>query len=64
MAFLSPAVWEVRSTGAAANGGAFDATSGTPGTDFSQQDAAQIAYTDMVIDGTTNTILLADRQWL
>ncbi len=31
-------------------------TSGTWGVDYSQQDAAKIAFTDMVIDGTTNTI--------
>lgn len=56
MAFLSPVAWEVRATnGSDTNGGGFDATSGTPGTDFSQQDAAQQAYTDLVIDGATNT---------
>jgi hypothetical protein len=34
------------------------ATTGTgpPGTDYSQQDAAQITYTDLVIDATTNTL--------
>lgn len=46
--------WEIRTTGSDTNGGGFDATSGTPGTDFSQQDAAQISYTDLVI-GTPNT---------
>lgn len=53
MAFASSVVWECRSTGSDNNGGAFDPTSGVPGTDFSQQDAAQIAYTDMVIGATT-----------
>jgi hypothetical protein len=45
MALLAPLVWEVRAgAGAATNGGAFDPTSGTPGTDYSQQDAAQISW--------------------
>lgn len=48
-------VWEVRTTGSDANGGGFDPTSGTPGTDYSVQDSAQVTYTDLVIDGTTNT---------
>lgn len=55
MAFLGPMQWDVRTTGNTANGGGFDAASGAPGTDYSTQDAAQIAYTDMVIDATTNT---------
>lgn len=55
MAFAASVVWDVRTTGSDANGGGFDPTSGVPGTDYSQQDAAQITYTDMVIDGTTNT---------
>lgn len=55
MAFASSMVWEVRQDGNAANGGGFDPTSGTPGTDYSQQAAAQVAYTDLVIDGTTAT---------
>lgn len=53
MAFASSVVWEVRTTGSDNNGGGFDATSGIPGTDFSQQTAAQITYTDMVIGATT-----------
>lgn len=55
MAFLSPMAWEVRTTGSDNNGGGFDATSGTPGTDYSQQTSPQVAYTDLVIDPTTNT---------
>jgi hypothetical protein len=55
MAFASSVAWEVRSTGSDTNGGGFDAVSGVPGTDRSQQDAAQTTYTDLVIDGTTNT---------
>lgn len=55
MAFAATVEWEVRTTGSDSNGGGFDPTSGTPGTDYSQQNSAQIAYTDLVIDGTTNT---------
>lgn len=55
MAFTQYVEWDVRTTGSDANGGGFDPVSGTPGTDYSQQDAAQIAYTDLVIDGATNT---------
>ncbi len=45
--------WEVRTTGSDSNGGGFDIA--TAGTDYSQQDSSQVTYTDMVIDGTTNT---------
>jgi hypothetical protein len=60
MAFASTMVWEVRTTGSDSNGGGFDPTSGTPGTDYSQQDSPQITYTDLVIDGTTNTKCTSD----
>lgn len=53
MALNAAIVWEVRTTGNANNGGGFKA--GAAGTDYSQQDAAQYNYTDLVIDGTTNT---------
>lgn len=46
--------WEVRTTGSDTNGGGF--VSGASGTDFSQQDAAQQAYTDLVIGGTTTQL--------
>lgn len=55
MAFAATVAWEVQTGGNDANGGGFDAVSGTPGTDYSQQTAAQVAFTDLVIDGTTNT---------
>ncbi len=48
-------VWEVRTTGSNNNGGGWDSASS--GTDYSQQDAAQVTYTDLVIDGVTNTKL-------
>src|SRR5579871_300772 len=55
MAFNAGMIWDVRSGGSDSNSGGFDPTVAAPGTDFSQQNAAQIAYTDLVIDGTTNT---------
>jgi hypothetical protein len=53
MAFTATLEFDVRTTGSDANGGGFDPT--TAGTDYSQQDSAQVAYTDLVIDATTNT---------
>jgi hypothetical protein len=56
MALSAATVWEVRpATGSNNNGGGFVA--GASGTDRSQQDSAQITYTDLVIDATTNTKL-------
>jgi len=52
MAFSSSTVWEVRTTGSDSNGGGYS----SGGVDYSQQDTAQVALTDMVINGTTNTI--------
>lgn len=52
----STAVWEVRTTGNIANGGGFNGAGSSPGTDFSQQDAAQIAFTDLVIGVTTTEL--------
>jgi hypothetical protein len=54
-ALSSTLVWEVRTTGNSANGGAFRA--GATGTDYSQQDTAQVSYTDLTVDATTNTIV-------
>lgn len=54
MALPATLVWEVRPTNGTANaGGGFKA--GGSGTDFSQQNAVQVAYTDLVIDAVTNT---------
>jgi hypothetical protein len=48
-------VWEVRGgAGSDSNGGGFDPGVTSPGTDYSQQNSAQISYTDLVI-GSTNT---------
>ncbi len=53
MAFTKTTEWDVRSTGSDNNGGGFDTSSS--GTDYSTQDAAQVTYTDLVIDAATNT---------
>ena len=54
MAFPATLVWEYRTTGNNLNAGIFDPSLG--GVDYSQQDAAQVAFTDLVI-GATNTQL-------
>lgn len=51
--------WDVRTTGSDNNGGGFDSTVASPGTDFSQQNSAQVAYTDLVIGGTTTQLTSA-----
>lgn len=53
MAFTAAVEWDVRTTGDDANGGGFAVGSG--GTDFSQQDAAEHEYDDLVIDASTAT---------
>lgn len=55
MAFSAGTLWRVRTGGSSSNGGGFDPTVGSPGTNYTIQDAQQITYTDMVIDATTNT---------
>lgn len=52
-ALPSTGVIEVRTAGSNNNGGGFDASVASPGTDFSQQNSAQIAFTDLVIGATT-----------
>ena len=59
MAHPATLVWEIRPTnGTADAGGGFDPAVASPGTDFSQQDAVQVAYTDLVI-GASNTLTSA-----
>ena len=57
MALQSSTVWEVRTTGTDSNGGGFAAALG--GTDYSQQDAPQVAFTDLVIGATTTQLTSA-----
>lgn len=56
-AIAATTVWEVRTTGDATNGGGFNPAQTDAGTDYSQQDAAQLSSTDlaMATGGTTLT---------
>jgi hypothetical protein len=61
MALSAGSVWEIRpSAGSDTNGGGFDPTVTTPGTDFSQQNGTQQAYTDLVAP-TSTTLTSAAR---
>ena len=53
------AQWNVRTDGAATNGGFFDAGVTSPGTDYSLPATPQISFTDMVIQTTTTTFVSA-----
>lgn len=46
MALATTTNWEVRTTGAADNGGGFDPVLGASATDYSQQDAAELSLAD------------------
>ncbi len=54
MALSATQVWEVRTTGSDANGGAFKV--GASGTDYSQQDAPQVSYTDLATQATSSQV--------
>ncbi len=45
--------WEVRTTGVDTNGGGFNPSETSAGTDYSQQNGAQFSYTDIIIQATT-----------
>ncbi len=51
MAIAATTVWEVRATATAnnVNGGGFNSANAAPGTDYSQQDAAQKTHNDLVL---------------
>lgn len=51
MALPAATTWEVRTGGSDSNGGAF--VTGASGVDYSQQDAAQTSYTDLVLATAT-----------
>lgn len=55
----STAQHDVRTTGVDTNSGCFDPSVASPGTDFSQQNAAQVTYSDLVIGATTTQITSA-----
>lgn len=57
MALAAATVWEVRTTGAATNGGGFNASrDAVNGVDYSQQDAAQLALTDLAMAQSSTTL--------
>lgn len=56
MALSIGSIYEVRTGGSDSNGGGFDPTVASPGTDYSQQNSAQVAYTDLVIGATTTNL--------
>lgn len=51
--------WDVRTTGSDNNGGGFDPTVSAPGTDYSQQNSPQVAFTDLVVGSTTTQLTSA-----
>lgn len=51
MAIATETIWEVRSTGSSTNGGGFKDLNPGTSVDYSQQDAAQLALTDIASDG-------------
>ena len=55
-ALSSGTYWEVRTTGDNDNGGCYDAVN-NGGTDYSQQDAAQLSLTDLATPGAASTTL-------
>jgi hypothetical protein len=57
MALSASIHWDVRTTGSDTNGGGFK--NGATGTDYSQQDAAEVTYTDLVIGGTNTQLTSA-----
>lgn len=52
-------IFEVRSGGSDLNGGGFDPTVASPGTDYSQQDSAQLSFTDLHITATNTQVTSA-----
>src|ERR1700685_3039345 len=50
---------DVRTTGSDVNGGGFDPTVAIPGTDYSQQNMPQVAFTDLTVGATTTQLTSA-----
>jgi hypothetical protein len=59
MAILATAVWEMRASGAVDNGGGYDTGIANAGTDYSLQDAAELALTDLACTTGTSTLTSA-----
>ncbi len=60
MAITANTVYEFRTTGDDLNGGGYDGTIASAGTDWSQQDAAQYSYTLAATSGAGAVVLAAD----
>jgi hypothetical protein len=62
MAVNATAIWRVRPSGSNNNGGGFDPGIASPGTDYSQQNAAQVTFDGVTVaahtSGITTTIIL------
>ncbi len=59
MAISDAMVWRIRAGGNIANGGGYDSTVAGAGTDYSDQDAAQISITDGATTGAVATLTSA-----
>jgi len=57
MALPAATAWDVRTTGDDTNGGGF--VEGASGTDYSQQDAAQVTYTDIACSNAPNPHIIS-----
>lgn len=55
MAIAATAVWRARPSGNNANGGGFDPGVTSPGTDYSQQNAAQVVFNGSTVTATGST---------
>lgn len=53
MAVNATAIWRVRPSGSNSNGGGYDPGIASPGTDYSQQNAAQVTFDGVTITATT-----------
>lgn len=59
MAIQATAIWRVRIGGLDTNGGAFDPAISGAGTDYTDQDAAQLTITDLATSGASATVTSA-----
>lgn len=58
-AAISPhTIWEIRTTGASDNGGGFNPNNASAGTDYSQQDTAQLSLTDLASTSASSWLTL------
>lgn len=58
MSVTANTIWRCRPGGSGTNGGGFDPTVASPGTNYATQDSAQVSYTDLVC-GASSTLTSA-----